>query len=280
MLRVGLHVSISGSIDRSVDRARELGCTTFQIFTRNPRGWASKPLRDEEVEGFRQKVKEYGYDVVVAHMPYLPNLSSPKEETFQRSLGILKEELERCGVLDIPYLVTHLGSHMGEGEEVGLNRVVQACSEALSAVDNDVMILLEITAGTKNSVGYRFEHLRYIMDRVEASDRLGVCFDTCHAFAAGYELRTPEGVRATLQALDEAVGLKHMKVVHLNDSKGDYDSHVDRHEHIGLGAIGEEGFRAILGNPEIRSRPLILETPVDARRDDKGNLLKVLELAG
>jgi deoxyribonuclease-4 len=276
---IGVHVSIAGSIDKAVDRAKELDCTTFQIFTRNPRGWRFSPLKQEEVDAFVRKLKIHGFKLTAAHMPYLPNISSPLDETYKKSLEVLKAELSRCGQLKINYLVTHLGSHLGKGLDIGLKRAVDACNKALSSVDNDVTLLLEITSGTKNSVGYEFEQIVSIIDKIEQKDRVGVCFDTCHAFAAGYDLRNEKAVNETLKLFDKIIGFSKLKVIHLNDSKGELGSHLDRHEHIGMGFIGEEGFRAILNHKVIRELPLILETPVDSKRDWLGNLKKVRELA-
>jgi len=278
-LKIGFHVSITGSIDLAVDRAKEAGCTAFQIFLKNPRGWAYKPLDEEEAERFVKKCEDWGYTAVLAHMPYLPNLASPNDETYKKSVNCLLEDLTRAGRLKIPYLVLHLGSHMGSGEEAGMQRVVKACRSALKAVNNKVMILLENTAGQKNSLGSRFKDLKRIMDEIGEQGRVGICFDTCHAFAAGYDLRTQKAVNETLSQLDKEVGLQHLKAVHLNDSVGDLGSHLDRHEHIGLGKIGEKGMKAILHTPEIRRLPIVMETPVDERRDDQGNLAKVLKLA-
>ena len=279
MVKVGVHVSIAGSLDLAVDRAKDAGCDVFQMFSRNPRGWAYKPLSDEDAALFRSKVKTTGI-IPVDHMPYLPNLASPKPEIYEKSVGTLTTELDRCGRLKIPYLVTHLGHHLGDGIAGGRMRVIKAISEALGKSDNNVMLLLENTAGEKNSVGSSFEHIRAIMDGLSFPGRVGVCFDTCHAFAAGYELRTEEGLRETLAQFDDQVGLGHLRVIHLNDTKGDRGSGLDRHEHIGMGFIGEDGFRRILHNKAISSLPLVCETPVDERRDDRGNIEKVRELAG
>jgi len=278
-MKVGVHVSISGSIDLAIDRALERKCDTFQIFTRNPRGWKFKDLSEGNVENFTLKLADSGITPAVAHMPYLPNLASPKEDIYQKSVETLTAEVHRCGLLEIPYLVTHLGSHLGAGMEVGYRRITDACNKALSEVKNDAIILLENTAGTKNSMGGTFEDIRYIIDRVEQKGRVAVCFDTCHAFAAGYELRNEEALNKTLEHFDEVLGLELLKTVHLNDSKGDLGSRIDRHEHIGLGFIGNEGFKTILRNETIRWLPLILETPIDKRRDDYGNLKKVRDLA-
>jgi deoxyribonuclease-4 len=278
MVKVGVHVSIAGSLDLAVDRAKDAGCDVFQIFSRNPRGWGYKPLADGDADLFRAKVKTTGI-LPVDHMPYLPNLASPKPEIYQKSVATLTAELDRCGRLGIPYLVTHLGHHLGDGIAGGRMRVIRAIGEALGASDNDVMLLLENTAGEKNSVGSSFEHIRAILDELPFPGRVGVCFDTCHAFAAGYELRTEEGLEDTLAQFDEQVGLRHLRVIHLNDTKGDRASGLDRHEHIGMGFIGEDGFRKILHHKVFSGLPLVCETPVDDRRDDRGNIEKVRELA-
>jgi len=278
-MKLGVHVSISGSIDLAVDRALERECETFQMFTRNPRAWKASNLSEEVAEDFIRKLADSGITPAVAHMPYLPNLASPRKDVYEKSVEMLIAEVDRCGLLNIPYLVTHLGSHLGAGIEAGYGRVVYACNRALSSVENDVIILLENTAGGKNSMGGTFENIRHIIDRVEQKNRVAVCFDTSHAFASGYDLRSAEALERTLETFDRIIGLDLLKVVHLNDSKGDLGSRIDRHEHIGLGFIGEEGFKAILKNETIRQLPLILETPIDMRRDDYGNLEKVRELA-
>ncbi len=282
ILHVGVHVSIGGGVDKAVDRAYNYGSTAFQIFTRNPRGWMYKPLKPDEVTLFREKVKRFGYDgYVVSHMPYLPNLSSPDDNIYQKSLDSLINELNRAGELGISYLVIHLGSHMGKGFEKGKERLLNAVSTALDMVDNDVMILLENMAGQRNSMGSRFEEIQALLDGLSSySDRIGVCFDTAHAFAAGYDLSTSKGVEYTFNEFEEYIGFKWLKVVHLNDSRYELASGRDVHEHIGLGYIGEKGFRLILSNKEIIKMPLILETPVDKKRGDLGNIMMIWYLAG
>jgi deoxyribonuclease-4 len=280
MVKVGVHVSIAGSIPRAVDRARDAGCDTFQIFSRNPRGWRSKDLTDEDAALFRENLKKSGIWPPIDHMPYLPNLATANPENYEKTVQTLVAELGRCGLLGIPYLVTHLGHHQGDGIEKGQKRVIAAINHALSMAGNPVMLLLENTAGEKNGIGNLFEDIQAVIDGVEEKERIGVCFDTCHAFGAGYELRTREGLRETLALFDSVIGIDMIRAVHLNDSKGNLGSGLDRHEHIGLGFIGEDGFRTILGHDLFRTRPLICETPVDARRDDRGNIRKVRELAG
>jgi deoxyribonuclease-4 len=279
LVKVGLHVSISGTIDQAVDRARELTCDTFQIFTRNPRGWKYKKLKTEEVEEFRRKLASDRLTPAVAHMPYLPNLSSPKRTIYNKSVKSLSAELNRCRALGLEYLVTHLGSHMGEGQDVGLERITGAINGAVAENPGEVMLLLENTAGTKNSMGSSFEDLKRILNRVEDRRRVGICLDTAHAYAAGYDLHSPRGVEETLTRFNTVLGFNIMKVIHLNDSQGGLGSGRDRHEHIGMGYIGDKGFRAFLHHEAVRNVPLIMETPIDERRDEMDNMRKVRELS-
>ncbi len=279
-MQVGCHVSISGSIDRAVDNAVERGCSAFQIFTRNPRGWHAKALTDGDVSEFRAKLEASGIDrmATCAHMPYLPNLATPKEDGFEKSVRTIVGEVERCGQLGIPYLVTHLGSHLGTGEEGGIRRLVRGLTEA-GRTEADVMILLENTAGQKNSVGSKFEQLAEIFGQLGPEGRFGVCLDTCHAFVAGYDLRTEQGVRDTFAEFDRLVGMRHLKIIHLNDARGELGCNLDRHYHIGLGGIGEEGLAAVIRTANKNGIPVILETPIDDVRDDFGNIRKARELA-
>ncbi len=277
-MKLGLHLSIEGSIDRVVDRAVEKGCNTLQMFSRNPRGWRSKKLDKGEVESFKLKLRESEIWPVFIHTPYLLNLASPKESVYIKSVESLKDELRRAAELGVPYVVIHLGSHLGHGKRGGFKRIVDAVNSSFSAVENNVTLLLENTAGTRNSVGSSFEDIEYIVSRIQNERRIGICFDTCHAFAAGYDLVSKGAVKHTLSRFDEIIGLKVLKLVHLNDSKGSLHSRIDRHEHIGMGKIGERGFRNILRS-RLGQLPLILETPIDKRRNDVENLRKVRELA-
>ncbi|HSB56604.1 MAG TPA: deoxyribonuclease IV [Nitrosopumilaceae archaeon] len=280
-MQVGMHVSISGSIDRAVDNAQTLGCSAFQIFTRNPRGWKAKPLSDDVITSFREKLVASKIDrfATVAHMPYLPNLSTPEEDPFSKSLDSLVNELRRCSKLGVPYLVAHLGSHKGAGDQKGIERLVKSFTNAAKETPNDVMMLLENTAGQKNSVGSDFEQLASIFFQLKPAKRFGVCLDTCHAFAAGYDLRSEKTAASILDQFDKFIGYEHLKIVHLNDSKGEIGCNIDRHEHIGLGRIGETGLRHVVKFANSKKIPIILETPIDDRRDDFGNIKKVLEWA-
>jgi deoxyribonuclease-4 len=276
-----MHVSIAGSIDRAVDNALTLGCNAFQIFTRNPRGWNTKPLSNDIITNFREKLSTSKIDrfATAAHMPYLPNLSSPEEDPFSKSLNSLVDELKRCSKLGIPYLVAHLGSHKGAGDQKGIEKLVKSFTNAVEETPNDVMMLLENTAGQKNSVGSDFEQLASILFQLKPAKRFGICLDTCHAFAAGYDLRTEKTTQSTLEQFDKFIGIEHIKIVHLNDSKGEIGCNLDRHEHIGLGKIGETGLSYVVKFANSKKIPIILETPIDDRRDNFGNIKKVKELA-
>jgi len=279
-MQIGCHVSISGSIDKAVDNAIERECSAFQIFTRNPRGWYAKELSDMDVNNFKIKLKVSKIDrfATCAHMPYLPNLSSPKKDGFEKSVKSLIEEVERCGKLGIPYLVTHLGSHLGTGEEEGIKRLVKGLTKA-GETKNDVMILLENTAGQKNSVGATFEQLNEIFSQLKPSKKFGICLDTCHAFVSGYDLRTEKNVKETFNEFEKYVGMENLKILHLNDAKGEIGCNLDRHYHIGLGNIGKKGIEAVVKLIVKKKIPIILETPIDDIRDDFENIRIVKELA-
>ena len=279
-MQIGCHVSISGSIDKAVDNAVERECSAFQIFTRNPRGWNAKELIDSDIKNFKKKLEISKIDrfATCAHMPYLPNLSSPKKDGFEKSVKSLIEEVERCGKLGIPYLVTHLGSHLGTGEEEGIKRLVKGLTQA-GETKNDVMILLENTAGQKNSVGADFEQLNEIFMQLKPAKKFGICLDTCHAFVSGYDLRTEKNVKETFNEFEKHVGIENLKILHLNDAKGEIGCNLDRHYHIGLGNIGEKGMEAIIKLTVKKKIPIILETPIDDIRDDFENIRIVKELA-
>ena len=213
-------------------------------------------------------------------MPYLPNLAGPNPELYEKSVATLAAELRRCSQLGIPYLVTHLGHHPGIPLEMGRENVIRAVNRAREEAGTRVVLLLENTAGEKNGVGNTFADIAAVLEGIEDRRHTGVCLDTCHAFGAGYDLRTEDALGITMGEFDDLIGIREIQVIHCNDSKGDLGSHLDRHEHIGLGHIGEEGFRNILSHEPFNRLPLVCETPVDERRDDKGNIAKVRELAG
>lgn len=278
MIRLGFHVSISGSFDRAVDRALELSCDTFQVFISNPRSWYSRELSKEEILAFKNKRIHSGMEPVFGHMPYILNLASPDEIIYCRSVASLRRGIERCLTLRIPMLVTHIGSHLGAGSESGIARVVGALNSVLEKDNPGVVVLLENGSGSRNKVGSSFKELGMILGGVVNPDDVGICFDTCHAFAAGYDMKTRGGVAGTLEEFDSLIGLDHIGLVHLNDTTGGLGTGVDRHEHIGLGGIGIEGFRAMLEG-HLASLPMVMETPIDDRRGNKENMAVVRGLA-
>lgn len=266
--RLGCHTSIAGGLFKAPGRAKDINCTAFQIFTRNPRGWAYNDLNDDEISSFHESVGDDIYPV--AHMPYLPNLAAPDPEKHQRSVDGLTVELERCEQLGIEYLVTHLGSHVGTGEEGGRKRIVEAIEAALGRAKSKTMILMENTAGTKNSLGTTPEELAIILDALDGNKRVGICVDTAHAFAAGYDWNDPEC--GFVPALRKEKLLERVKVLHFNDSKVACGKRADRHDHLGLGEIGLGGLKNVLSEEHFRTLPIILETPIDEVRSDRENI--------
>ena len=279
-VQIGAHVSISGSIANAITNASKRECSAFQVFTSNPRGWHAKDLTDDDATNYKNNLSQSNIDrfATVAHMPYLPNLSSPEISVYEKSIHTMIREVERCDKLGIPYLVTHLGSHKGTGEDKGIQRLVSALTE-VAKTNKDVTILLENTAGQKNSVGSDFTQLAEIFFGLKPASRFGICIDTCHAFAAGYDLRNEKNVKDVFEKFDSEIGLKHIKIIHLNDSKGELGCHLDRHEHIGLGHIGEAGLSQVVKLANKNKIPIILETPIDERRTDFENIRKAKELA-
>lgn len=285
MHKIGFHVSMSGSISNSIKNAENIGCTAFQIFTRNPRSWKAKPLEVQDIEKYKTKINESYIDKkdVIVHMPYLPNLAAPRNNFYFKSREVLAEEIVRCYMLDISYLILHLGSHLGSGVNNGIMQIVSACHFAIDNFNSyyrrhlPLYILLENSAGHKNSIGNKFEEISILIERL-GNKRFGVCFDTCHAFASGYDLRTSEKVIETIKNFNDTISINNLKVLHLNDSKGKINENKDRHEHIGLGSIGKKGFKEILNNKYFENIPIIMETPVDKIRGDKENMATVFEL--
>lgn len=278
----GAHMSIAGGVDQAVRRGQKAGCETIQVFVKNASRWQAKPLTEEEIDRFRQARRETGIEPVLAHNSYLINIGSPDDDLWEKSLNALVLEVERCALLEIPYLVIHPGAHSGAGEEVGLNRITTALNEVLKKTgESGVTILLETTAGQGSVLGGVFEHLAQLIEDSYYPERLGVCFDTCHTFAAGYDLRTPETCERTFAELERVVGISRLKAIHLNDSRGGLGSHRDRHEHIGMGQIGLEGFRWIVNNPILSPLPMILETPKGTdMKEDMENLGVLRSLLG
>lgn len=274
---LGAHMSIAGGVYNAFLHGKLVGCNTIQIFVKSNNQWRAKPLSDEEVEKYHQLQKETGIYPVVAHDSYLINAASQDKALFAKSREALKIEMERCQTLKIPYLVMHPGSHVGAGEKVGLATIARALNEIFDELeDQGTKIALEATAGQGSNLGYKFEHLADIMGQVKQQNRMAVCLDTCHVFAAGYDIRTLDGYKNMMAEFDRIVGLQHLAAIHFNDSKKGIGSRVDRHEHIGKGELGKEAFGFFLNDARLAGVPKILETPKGPDyAEDKMNL-KVL----
>jgi deoxyribonuclease-4 len=258
---LGAHMSIAGGFENALVRGESIGCEAVQIFDKSPRQWRAKPLTTDEIARFHKAWQETGIRSVFAHTSYLINLGVSDDDLWFKSMASFIEEIERCAALKLPYLVTHPGSST-RSEEEGLDRVGMALDEILKRTrDAEVMVLLELTSGQGSNLGGRFEQLAWILANSAYPERLGVCFDTCHVFAAGYDFRTAKAFAATMAHFDTTIGIERLKVFHLNDSRGDLGSRIDRHEHIGKGKIGLEAFRLLLNDPRFKETPMVLETP-------------------
>jgi deoxyribonuclease-4 len=272
MKRIGLHVSIAGNICESLERAKALGCNTMQIFSRNPRGWQAASLESSQAEEFRRLKSRYDIRPVVVHIPYIINLATPDDKLYEKSVDAYIDDVKRADMLGAEYFVTHLGSHVGSGEDNGIKRFSTAIKKIIKRADPRTMILLENTAGSGSWIGYRFEHLKRIIDDQASSARIGICLDTAHTFEAGYDIRTKRGLDDTLKEFDKLLGLEAIKVVHFNDSLSPAASHVDRHQHLGKGNIGMEAMSRIINHPGLKGAAFIMETPKESEKDDKKNM--------
>jgi deoxyribonuclease IV len=259
---LGAHMSISGGLHLAIDRAVAAGCSVLQIFTRNSNQWRGKPVSDADVALFRSKFAASGLREAVSHDIYLINLASPPGETRDKSIAAFRDELETCARLGILKVVMHPGSHLADSPQSGLTRVVEAFDQLFSEVPQfEGRVLIETTAGQGSNLGRTFEELAAIINSSRFPEKFGVCFDTCHTFAAGYDTATEDGYRDTMEQFDRLIGVKRLECFHFNDSKKGLGSRVDRHEHIGLGALGLNPFRFILNDPRFAAVPKILETP-------------------
>ncbi len=272
MRRLGFHVSIAGGFSLAVRRALALGCTCMQIFSRNPRGWKAKPLEDDDIAAFRELRAAWDIGPVFVHTNYLINLASPEPGLYENSVAQFVLDLERTERLGAEYLVTHLGSARGREAAWMIERVAQGLQRAIELHPPQAMILLENTAGEAGDVGYRLEQVQEVIARIEDASSVGVCYDTCHGFAAGYDLRTEADVDALAGKIAATVGLGRLKGLHLNDCLRDFNSRIDRHWHIGEGKIGPEGIQLLVNHPLFRKIPMIMETPKKTPEDDPRNM--------
>ncbi|MBN2279057.1 MAG: deoxyribonuclease IV [Candidatus Marinimicrobia bacterium] len=273
---VGCHVSVSGGIEKAPQRAVDFGCEVMQVFTANQRQWTPKPITDEQATLYLKNLEKCGIQRVVAHNSYLTNLGGFEEDKLEKSLKQFEDELIRCERLKIPYLVFHPGSHLGKGEDFCLRQIAKNIDRVLENLGHiHTILLLENTAGQGTNVGYDFEHLRRIIDYSGNSEKFGVCFDTCHGFQAGYDIRTREAYEETWRKFDEILGLDLLKVFHFNDAKFDAGRNKDRHHNLGEGYIGLEPFQWIVSDERFENLPMILETPDgDEKWEEELKILK------
>ena len=279
-MQLGVHVSIAGGFGKAVERGIALGCTAIQIFTKNASQWRSKAITAAEAEAFKTALAHSAIETVIAHDSYLINLAAPPGENRDKSLAAFADEMQRCATLGVPYLVMHPGAHLGAGVEVGLERISAAFTEIFQSAPEGVTVLLENTAGQGTYLGSRFEELAEIIERTPTG-RFGICFDTCHAFAAGYDIADAKGYAAVMNDFERILGGEQLHLFHLNDSRKGLASHVDRHEGIGSGALGLEAFRAVMTDSRFAAIPKILETPKgeDEISGDVANLAILRRLA-
>jgi deoxyribonuclease-4 len=278
-LLLGAHVSIAGGAFNAFIQGEALGCTTLQIFTKSSNQWKAKELGKEELEHYHAEQKRTGITPVIAHDSYLINLASPVEALLTKSREAFLLELQRCEAMKIPYLVTHPGSHVGAGEESGIQKIVESINWLHERTEGfEVKIALELTAGQGATLGYTFGQIADMIEKSAYPERLAACLDTCHIFAAGYDIRTENGYRKTIEEFDRIIGLKRLAVIHLNDSKKGLGSKVDRHEHIGRGEIGTKAFELIMKDKRLAKIPKLLETP-KADDMDRVNLALLRKLA-
>jgi len=277
---LGVHISGAGKIYESLNRAHDLGCQTMQIFTRNPQQWKGKPLEKEDVEEFKLRRKKFKINLVFIHISYLINLASPDLRLYKGSIHAYIEDIREADRLEADYIVTHMGSHKETSEEEGIKRLIDALNKILDETKSSkVGVLLENTSGSGSWLGYKFEHQKKIIAGLRNKSRVGLCLDTAHAYLAGYDLSTKEGLTSMLDELEGLAGIKLIKLIHLNDAYGALASHHDRHNHIGKGSIGLKGMRRIINHPKLKRIPMILETPKESPTSDDMNLRLVRKLA-
>jgi deoxyribonuclease-4 len=276
---LGVHVSGAGKIYESLNRAHDLGCNTMQIFARNPQQWQGKPLDDADVEEFKIRRNKFKINPIFIHISYLINLASPNPKLYGGSIHAYIKDMQEAERLKADYIVTHMGSHKDTSEDAGIKRLIIALNKILdNTLQSKVGILLENTSGSGSWLGYKFEHQKNIIAGLKKKSRVGLCLDTAHAYLAGYDLSTKEGLGSILDEIERLVGIKLIKLIHLNDAYGALASHHDRHDHIGQGSIGMEGMRRIINHPKLRNIPMILETPKDEPSSDAMNLKLVRKL--
>jgi len=278
---LGAHESIAGGVFNAVERGKKATCDTIQMFNKSNNQWRAKKIGDDELEKYFEAIDKTGVTVSTSHTSYLINIASPNPELNEKSYLALKEEMERCQTLKIPNLVMHPGSHVGTGEDVGMDKIAENLVRLFNELDDDqnVTLLLETTAGQGSNLGYTFEQIAYMIDKARSHDMLGVCLDTCHIFAAGYPISEAKDYKKTMKQFDDIIGLDRLRIIHMNDSKKEFGSKRDRHEHIGEGSIGLDAFANFVNDKRLVNVPMILETPKgDELKEDIENLKRLRSL--
>lgn len=276
-MKLGAHMFITGGLHKAIESGEALNCETIQIFTKSNRSWTAKALSSDEIQVFTDKLAGTSISPIFAHNTYLINLGAVDSQTYEKSYAGMKLELERAEQLQLPFIIMHPGSHLKAGEKEGLERIADAMRKLLSETEGyKVKVLLETTAGQGTNLGYKFEHLATLLKLIDYPDRTGTCFDTCHTFAAGYDFRTEKGYEIVIADYESTVGLETLQAFHLNDSIKDCGSFVDRHEHIGKGYIGTEGFKHLVNDKRFKDIPGVLETPKEKDYKEDEMNLKVL----
>lgn len=276
-MKFGTHVSIAGGAFNAPENAAELGCEVFQMFTRSPRGGAAPELTPKIVKQFKENCKKHGFANYYVHAPYYVNLASAKPKIYNSSIRIIREELERSSKLGVTGMIIHVGSSKDMERKKALDKAVEGLKKIVTGYTGSTQFLLEIAAGSGNVIGDTFDEIAYMLKKIQpsAKQKIGICFDTAHAFASGYDLRTKKNVDTVIKEFDKKIGLDKLKLIHFNDSKVDFDAHIDRHEHIGKGKIGLAGFKALVNHPKLKDLDVILETPKEDDWDKKN--LKTLK---
>jgi deoxyribonuclease-4 len=279
---LGAHMSIEGGVENAPLRGKKAGCQVIQIFTKNNNRWNSRQLTDKDINSFKKNSFDTGVIPSASHTAYLINLASPNTEIYKKSLEAFYDEMERAERLGLPYLIFHPGAHLGSGEDAGLKKIADSINILLKkpvpfpetgADGFKLMLLLETTAGQGSHLGYKFEHLSEIIEMVDEKEKMGVCLDTCHIFAAGYDISSEYGYKKTFEDFNKIIGIDRLKAFHINDSKKGLGSRVDRHEHIGKGKIGLTAFKLLLNDAQFKNIPMIIETPKGkTMREDRRNL--------
>ena len=271
---IGAHMPTSGGIGGAIREGKAIGCTSVQVFTSSPRQWKSVMPSEDKVKDYQESLVVTGIKSTVSHDSYLINLADSDAERREKSKQGLLGEMKRCSLYGVPYVVSHMGAHLGQGEDEGLHQVAEAALEILAEAPQDVTLLMETTAGQGTCLNYKFEHLAKVFALTQSPNRLQICIDTCHLFAAGYDLRTESSYHETFKIFDDLVGVDKIKVIHCNDSKKPLGSRVDRHENLGDGAIGALAFKLLVNDPRFEQVPIIVETPIE----DDGHAKNVAKL--